>query len=57
MKVKARVSFGGKVSMHCGEERDIPQGEVLNDLLSAGYVEAVGPKRKAKMGGGPVEGE
>lgn len=58
MKVKARVSFGGVVSMYCGEVRDIPQGAVLDDLLAAGYIEAVEkPKRKAKTGGGPVESE
>lgn len=44
--------------MYCGEVRDIPQGAVLDDLLAAGYIEAVEkPKRKAKTGGGPVESE
>ena len=44
--------------MYCGEVRDIPQGEVLDDLLAAGYIEAVEkPKRKTKAGGGPVESE
>lgn len=59
MKVKARVSFGGKVSMYCGEVRDLPQGEALDDLLAAGYVEAVEPKpkRKAKTGDAQDEGE
>lgn len=58
MKVKARVSFGGVVSMYCGEVRDIPQGAVLDDLLAAGYIEAVEkPKRKTKAGGGTVESE
>lgn len=58
MKVKARVSFGGVVSMYCGEVRDIPQGEVLDDLLDAGYIEAEEkPKRKTKAGGGAVESE
>lgn len=38
MKVRAKISFCGAVSMAANEERDIPQSEVLSDLLSAGYV-------------------
>lgn len=41
MKVKATVSFGGAVSMHKDEIRDIPTGDNLKDLLKAGYVEKV----------------
>ncbi len=38
MKVKANISFCGLVSMAAGQEKDLPQGEVLADLLQAGYV-------------------
>lgn len=38
MKVRAKISFCGAVSMAANEERDFPQSEVLSDLLSAGYV-------------------
>ena len=34
----AQVSFSGRVSMYAGEVRDLMQGEVLDDLLAAGYV-------------------
>lgn len=43
MKVKAVLSFGGKVNMGRGEVRNIPDGEVLKDLLKCGYVEPVEP--------------
>jgi hypothetical protein len=39
MKVRALVSFAGRLSMAAGEEREIESKEVLNDLLKAGYVE------------------
>lgn len=38
MKVRAMVSFCGLVSMAVGQEKDLPQGEVLEDLLQVGYV-------------------
>lgn len=41
MKVKATLSFGGKINMAKGETRDIPDGAVLKDLLRCGYVEPV----------------
>lgn len=49
MKVKALLSFSGKISMGTGEIRDIENGEVLKDLLAARYVEEVKPQ-KAKKG-------
>lgn len=39
MKVRAKVSFGGVVSMTLGQERELPEDGVLRDLLTAGYVE------------------
>ena len=39
MKVIAKTSFSGSViSMHEGEVRDVPEGDVLDDLLRCGYV-------------------
>lgn len=48
MKVIAKKSFVGLVSMSVGETRDIQTKEVLDDLLRAGFVEAVEEKPKAK---------
>ena len=45
MLVKAKHSFAGVISMGKGEERELSEGAVLKDLLSAGYVEEV--KKKA----------
>jgi hypothetical protein len=39
MLVKALKSFAGKVSMYAGEVREINNKVVLDDLLTAGYVE------------------
>lgn len=38
MKVKAVISFSGILSMAAGEVRDLPNGDMLQDLLRAGYV-------------------
>ncbi len=38
---RARVSFGGLVSMRRGEMRDISDKELVKDLLSANYIEEV----------------
>lgn len=46
MKVKARVSFCGVVSMRMGEVRDITDKPVLTDLLNAGYIEEVKEEKK-----------
>lgn len=43
MKVKAKVSFCGRLSMYAGEVKDIAPGETLADLLRAGYVEEIEP--------------
>lgn len=52
MKVQASVSFGGQVSMYQGEQREL-EGEILRDLLQAGYVTPVQavekPKRRRKQ--------
>ena len=41
MKVKALRSFGGAVNMSRGQVMNIQDEYVLNDLLKAGYVEAL----------------
>lgn len=54
MKVKAKVSFSGIVSMGLGEVREIDDEEVLRDLLRAGYVEeAEGKTSKAEKADKP----
>lgn len=42
---KALKSFSGIVSMYEGETRDIEDADVVADLLKAGYIEEVKPKR------------
>ena len=41
MKVRALVSFSGIVSMGKGEERDIYNQAVINDLVRAKYIEVL----------------
>lgn len=42
MKIKAKISFSGAVSMRQGEERELAdEGTALQDLLEAGYVVGV----------------
>jgi hypothetical protein len=48
MKVKAVKSFGGLISMYAGEIKDIEDKTILDDLVSAGYVESAEPKKKTK---------
>jgi hypothetical protein len=51
LKVKALVSFSGIVTMTQGEVKEIPNKEIYQDLLRAGYVEEVKgkpTKRKVK---------
>lgn len=46
MKVKAKVSFCGSVTMGLGEVREIQDEDILKGLLKAGYVEEVAEKIK-----------
>lgn len=48
MKYKARVSFGGKVSMGVGEVKDISDVNIAKDLLKAGYIEEIKPAEKGE---------
>ena len=43
---KALVSFGGIVSMHKGEVKDIKNKEVAKDLLNARHIEEVKTENK-----------
>lgn len=42
---KALKSFSGVISMHEGETREIDDAKLVADLLRAGYIEEVKPKR------------
>lgn len=42
---RALKSFSGAISMHEGETREIDNAELVADLLRAGYIEEVKPKR------------
>lgn len=39
MKYRALVSFSGLISMSMGEEREIEDPAIVNDLLKAGYIQ------------------
>ena len=43
---RAKVSFGGIVSMAEGELKEITDDAVAKDLLKAGYIEEVKPAEK-----------
>ena len=42
---RALKSFSGAISMYEGETREIDDAELVADLLKAGYIEEVKPKR------------
>ena len=42
---KALKSFSGAISMREGETREIKDADVVADLLKAGYIAEVKPKR------------
>lgn len=46
MRVRALKSFGGKLSMHKGQEKEITDKEVLKDLLACAYIEEVKVTKK-----------
>lgn len=48
MKVKALVNFSGIISMLKGEEKEICDKFILEDLIKAGYIEEVKSKKKVK---------
>ena len=48
MLVKAVENFSGAVSMTIGQTKELAEGEILSDLLKAGYVEEVAPVQTKK---------
>lgn len=48
MKVKALTNFSGLISMSKGEEKDINDKFIIEDLIKAGYIEEVKSKKKVK---------
>ena len=50
MQVRAKVNFSGLISMTKGEERELDNELLLNDLLKAGYIEEVAPVQQKKRG-------
>lgn len=48
MRVKALVNFSGVLSMYQGQEVEITNKEILNDLLNCGYVEEVEVEKPTK---------
>ncbi len=45
MRVQALKSFAGKISMYEGEIREVNSLIELNDLLQAGYIKEIEPKK------------
>lgn len=48
MLYKAKLDFSGVVTMSAGEVKDIPDVNIVSDLLRAGYIEQVEPAEKGK---------
>lgn len=48
MKVKALINFAGIITMKKGDEIEINDKAIYEDLLQAGYVEEVKPSKKVK---------
>lgn len=46
MKVKATVSFSGRISMRKGQEADIPPS-LAREYIDCGYLKEVGKTKKA----------
>lgn len=54
MRLKALVSFAGKVSMYAGEVREVVEEHIAKDLIRAGYAEEV-KTHEAEVVEKPVE--
>lgn len=50
MKIRAVENFSGLISMRKGEERELNDELLLNDLLKASYIEEVAPVQPKKRG-------
>ena len=49
MRVRAKCSFAGEVSMALNEVRDVPEGDVLDDLIRCGYVVPEGAEKNENI--------
>lgn len=50
MRIRAIENFSGPISMSKGEERELDNEPLLNDLLKAGYIVEVAPVQPKKRG-------
>ena len=50
MKIRAIENFSGKIAMSIGDERELDNEVLLNDLLKAGYIEEIAPVQLKKRG-------
>lgn len=50
MRIRAVENFSGLISMSKGEERELDNELLLNDLLKAGYIVEVAPVQQKKRG-------
>lgn len=48
MKYKAKIGFSGLVSMSKGEVKEISDKYIADDLLRAGYIEALESEKTSK---------
>ena len=55
MLVRAKCSFAGEVSMALNEVRDVPEGDVLDDLIRCGYVVPEGAEKNENINAGSVK--
>ena len=46
MKIKAKISFCGGLTMAKGEEKEIKNNKIVDDLIEAGYVEVIEEKNQ-----------
>lgn len=57
MKIKALKSFSGALTMTVGEVREYGNEEILNDLMRAGYIEEVRPRKPSRKAVTPHESQ
>lgn len=49
MRVRAKTSFAGAITMALNEVRDVPEGDVLDDLIRCGYVVPEGAEKNENI--------
>jgi hypothetical protein len=45
---RAKIGFSGLISMNKGQEREIEDKAIVEDLLKAGYIEEIKPAEETK---------